>query len=148
MSTKLPIVWQRLVTDGETCGRCNATHQEIRQAVGKLAATLQPLDIEPVLTIKEIDQKAFQANPSESNRIWIGDRPFEEWLGAKVASSRCSSVCGDSQCRTVEIEDTIFEAIPQELLIKAALIAASELDSAQISKAFVKNGSGKDSGRH
>jgi uncharacterized protein DUF2703 len=63
-------------------------------------------------------------------------------------SSRCSSVCGDSQCRTVEIEDTIFEAIPQELLIKAALIAASELDSAQISKAFVKNGCGKDSGRH
>jgi hypothetical protein len=76
------------------------------------------------------------------------DRPFEEWLGAKVDSSRCSSVCGDSQCRTVEIEDTIFEAIPQELLIKAALIAASELNSAQISKAFVENGRGKDSGRH
>jgi hypothetical protein len=132
----------------KTCGRCNATHQEIRQAVGQLAATLQPLDIEPVLTIKEIDPEAFQANPSESNRIWIGGRPFEEWLGAKVASSRCSSVCGDSQCRTVEIEDTIFEAIPQELLIKAALIAASELNSAQISKAFVKNGRGKDSGRH
>jgi Domain of unknown function (DUF2703) len=77
------------------------------------------------LQSKEIDQEAFQANPSESNRIWIRDRPFEEWLGAKVASSRCSSVCGDSQCHTVEIEDTIFEAIPQELLIKAALMAAS-----------------------
>jgi Domain of unknown function (DUF2703) len=125
MSTKLPIVWQRLVTNGETCGRCNATHQEIQQAVGELAATLQSLGIEPVLTIKEISQEAFQADPSESNRIWIGGRPLEEWLGAKVASSRCSSVCGDSQCRTVEIEDTIFEAIPQELLIKAALIAAS-----------------------
>ena len=51
----------------------------------KLGAALRPLGIEPVLTIKEIDQEAFQANPSESNRIWIGDRPFEEWLGAKAA---------------------------------------------------------------
>jgi uncharacterized protein DUF2703 len=54
--------------------------------VGKLAATLRPLGIEPVLTIKEIDQEAFQANPSESNRIWIGDRPFEEWLGSPAAA--------------------------------------------------------------
>lgn len=124
----LPILWQRLVSsDGKTCDRCNATYQEIQRAVNKLKEALRPLDIEPSLEIREIGEKSFKAAPSESNRIWIAGRPMEEWLGATVGSSRCCSVCGDSECRTVEVGGTRFEAIPEKLIIKAALIASSQL---------------------
>ena len=124
----LPIILQRFVNpEGKTCDRCNATHQEMQQAISKLKEALRPLSIEPTLEIRDIDEASFKANPSESNRIWIGGRPMEQWLGAGVGSSCCCSVCGGSECRTVEIGGATFEAIPQELFLKAALIASSEL---------------------
>ncbi len=124
----LPIVWQRLViAGGKTCPRCEATHGEILRAVGQLTEVLRPLGIEPTLEIKEIDEDTFMTSPSESNRIWIADRPMEEWLDAKVGSSRCSSVCGEYECRTVEVGTMRFETIPHKLLLKAALIAASSI---------------------
>ena len=99
----LPIVWQRLVSsEGKTCDRCSATNREMQRAVAKLKEALSPLGIEPTLETREIDEHAFKANPSESNRIWIAGRPMEEWLGGRVGSSRCCSVCGESECRTVE----------------------------------------------
>jgi hypothetical protein len=49
-----------------------------RQAVSKLKEALRPLSIEPKLEVREIDQASFEANPSESNRIWIAHR----WRGA------------------------------------------------------------------
>jgi len=85
------------------------------------------LGIEPTVEIKEIDERSFRANPSESNRIWIAGRPMEEWLGARVGSSRCCSVCGESECRTVEVGAATFEAIPERLFLQAALIASSQL---------------------
>ena len=124
----LQIVWQRLVTsDGRTCDRCDATHREMQRAMTILADVLRPLGIQPTLATKEIDEKSFRANPSESNRVWIAGRPMEEWLGANVGTSLCCSVCGESQCRTVEVGGTKFEAIPEQLFLKAALIAASQL---------------------
>jgi len=124
----LPILWQRLVSpEGKTCDRCSATYQEMERAIARLRQSLQPLDIEPRLEIREIDERSFKANPSESNRIWIAGRPMEEWLNASVGSSSCCSVCGTAECRTVEVDGTIFETIPQNLFLKAALVAASEL---------------------
>ena len=123
---RLPIVWQRLVSsDGRTCDRCSATHQEMQRAVAKLKEALAPLGIEPTLDIREIDEDSFRINPSESNRIWIAGKPMEEWLDANVGSSRCCSVCGESPCRTLEVGAQIFEAIPETLFLKAALVAAS-----------------------
>jgi hypothetical protein len=52
---------------------------------------------------------------------------MEQWLGASVGSSRCCSVCGDAECRTVEVEGMTFEAIPEALVVRAALLAASHL---------------------
>lgn len=124
----LPIVWQRLVSvDGKTCDRCDATHQAIQRAFSTLKEALRPLGIEPTLETRALDEQSFKVDPSESNRIWIAGRSMEEWLGAKVGSSRCCSVCGDSECRTVEVGAATFEAIPEKLFLKAALIAAAQL---------------------
>jgi hypothetical protein len=124
----LPIIWQRLVSsEGKTCDRCGATYQEMERAIAKLKQSLRPLGIEPSLEIRELDEKSFKANPSESNRIWIAGKPMEEWLGASVGSSPCCSVCGTSACRTVEVSGFTFEVIPEKLFLKAALVAASQL---------------------
>jgi hypothetical protein len=99
----------------------------MERAIAILKQSLRPLGIEPRLEIREIDERLFKANPSESNRIWIAGRPMEEWLGASVGSSPCCSVCGTSECRTVEVEGTTFETIPEKLFLKAVLVAASRL---------------------
>lgn len=125
--TPLPIVWQRLVdSEGRTCDRCGSTYDELQQAVATLKQVLRPLDIEPTLEIKELNEATFRTDPSQSNRVWIAGKPIEQWLDAKVASSRCDSVCGDSDCRTIELENTTFQTIPSQLILKATLIAAAE----------------------
>jgi hypothetical protein len=123
----MPIVWKRLVKSGETCTRCGETYRELEGAVAKLEAALRPLGIEPLLETQELDEDAFKANPSESNRVWIAGKPVEEWLRADVGMSRCCAVCGDSDCRTLEIGGRIFETIPEELFIKAGLAAAGQM---------------------
>lgn len=123
----MPILWRRLVRDGETCPRCGETGRELEAAVVKLRAALTPLDIEPVLETQEIREEAFQADTAESNRVWIAGKPLEDWLGGTVGMSRCCTACGDSDCRTIEIDGQTYEAIPQEQLIKAGLMAASQM---------------------
>ena len=122
----LSIIWQRLVdSNGQTCNRCGATYKELEKAVKRLGASLEPLGIEPAIEIREIDSATFATDPAQSNRIWIDGKPLEQWLSASVSSSRCCNVCGDSECRTIELDDEVFETIPAELILKAGLIAAA-----------------------
>jgi len=121
----LPIVWQRLVKEGATCERCGSTHQQLLAALGRLEPALLPLGIRPVLQTETLDESTFRADPSASNRIWIAGKPMEHWLGARAGSSPCCSVCGDLPCRTLEVDGRSFEAIPQDLVVKAGLIAAA-----------------------
>ena len=46
---------------------------------------------------------------------------------AATGSSPCCNECGDNECRTVEVDGQVHEAIPQELLVRAGLIAASRM---------------------
>jgi hypothetical protein len=121
----LLITWKRLVKDGETCQRCGSTQQNVLGAITKLDAALRPLGIQPALDTLEIDDASFRADPSESNRIWIAGKPMEEWLGASIGKSPCCSVCGDQPCRTLEVGGNTYEAIPEDLIVRAAVIAAS-----------------------
>ena len=122
----LNILWQRLVTpEGATCERCGGTQAAIARVIPKLQEALRPLGIEPVLEAREIALDAFKGMPSESNRIWIGGRSIEDWLSASVGKSTCCSACGGAACRTLEVGAETFEAIPEALILKAALLAAS-----------------------
>ncbi len=127
----LPIVWQRLVSSGQTCPRCANTGNEVERAYQQLRTQLLPLGIEPVLETRQIDEAAFKTDPSESNRIWIAGKPMEEWLNAAVGSSPCCSVCGDSECRTIDVGGATYEVVPEELLVKAGLIAALTINAQQ-----------------
>ena len=110
----LKIKWQRLLIDeiGQTCPRCGSTENELEKAVNTLKQSLAPLEIEVIIEKQVIDSVTFANNVSESNRIWVDDKPIEEWLGAKVGRSLCCEVCGDAECRTVELEENIYETIP------------------------------------
>ena len=123
----LPIVWQRLVTEGATCPRCGSTETQVEQAVTTLTEVLRPLGIEPRLEVRALDQAEFERSPSESNRVYIAGRPLEDWVGASVGASECCSVCGSNDCRTVEVEGRRFEVIPEQLIVKAGLAAAASL---------------------
>lgn len=124
----LTIRWQRLVNEGgETCLRCDETGGVLEKAVDRLKKALAELNIVVALQKETLDFTLFSKDPLQSNRIWIGGRPLEEWLGASVGTSQCCDVCGDSGCRTISTGQLIFETIPEELIIRAALLAAAEL---------------------
>ena len=131
----LPIVWKRLVADGRTCPRCASTQEAVLGAMAKLQAALQPLGIRPTLDMQALDDPDFRADPSESNRLWIAGRPLEEWLGGCVGTSPCCTVCGDLSCRTVQVGGRVYEAIPEELIVRAALRAASAMTGVEAAAA-------------
>ena len=122
----LRILWQRVVdAHGETCDRCQSTQHAVEHALPKLTEALAPLGIEPVFERRTIDLESFKGKPSESNRVWIEGKTIEDWLGASVGQSKCCSVCGDSECRTLELGGASFDAIPEDLILRAVLIAAA-----------------------
>jgi hypothetical protein len=123
----MTIRWQRLVNDsGQTCPRCHDTGAATLRAFARLGKALAELDIEVQLQTDALGLPLFTKDPLQSNRIWIAERPLEEWLGAAVGQSPCCAACGDVQCRTISLADT-YEAIPEKLIIRAALLAAAGL---------------------
>jgi len=123
----LTIRWQRLLDEnGQTCPRCHDTGDATLRAFAKLRKALAELGIEVQLQTDALGMPLFTKDPLQSNRIWIGQKSLEEWLGATVGQSPCCDACGDAQCRTIKLADT-YEAIPEKLIIRATLLAAAEL---------------------
>lgn len=124
----LKIRWQRLINQtGNTCPRCEDTGSTVESAYIKLKKALDALGIKVEISKESLDFPIFTKDTLQSNRIWIADKPFEEWIGATVGKSQCCDVCGDSECRTVSFGENTFESIPEGLIIKAGLLAAAEL---------------------
>ena len=131
MTKVLKITWQRLVDEkGQTCQRCGSTEKQIQEALQSLKASLAPLGLKVTLEKKSLDPTTCAKDISQSNRIWIGDRALEEWLGAKVGKSLCGFCCTELgeqvECRTVEVEGQVYETVPANLIIRAGLLAASD----------------------
>jgi hypothetical protein len=127
MPATLTIVWQRLARNGVPCKRCADTQHELQQAVATIGRALGPMEIETQLEVRDLTEAEFKGNPGESNRLWIAGTPIEQWLNATAGCSTCCSVCGEVPCRTIEVDGTIFETIPERLIVEAALLAASHL---------------------
>lgn len=123
----LEIEWRRLVEGGETCPRCGETGTEVRKAVELLGRALEPLGIGVALEEVEISLEEFKRRPLESNRITLGGRTLEDWLGAATGQSPCCDVCGPNDCRTVTVDGRTYETVPAELIVRAGLLAAASV---------------------
>ena len=123
----LRVKWQRLLISGETCSRCRTTEHELDEASFVLRQILDPLGIDVVLEKEELSFADFKKDPLRSNEIWLNDRPLEYWVMAEVSQSPCCDVCANAECRTIVVGGKVYETVPRELIIKAGLIAASEL---------------------
>lgn len=126
--TEMEIVWQRLVTKGgTTCPRCRKTGEEVFRAFDRLQRVLEPLGVILVLKILDLDETTFQEQPAESNRIWVAGKPIEEWINGQTGSSLCCDECGENECRTIDVNGQTYEVIPEDLLVRAGIIAASRM---------------------
>jgi hypothetical protein len=130
----LVIRWQRLVDEaGDTCGRCGNTEGALDEAQRLLAASLKPLGMRVRVIKSQLTGEQFKLDPSESNRIWIGEETLETILGAKTGmsvcagTSVCAGVCGGSPCRTTVVDGQSYETIPAELIVRAGLHVAADL---------------------
>ncbi len=124
----LHVRWARLVdAKGRTCDRCGTTETAIVEAIQSLKRSLGALDIDVVLEKTALGESAFSKDPLQSNRIWIDERPIEEWLDASVGKSRCCSTCGEADCRTLTVDGRTYEAVPAALIVKAGLLAGARL---------------------
>ncbi|MDW8056389.1 MAG: DUF2703 domain-containing protein [Elusimicrobiota bacterium] len=123
----LEIKWQRLIYKNKTCPRCAKTENEIKKTVSLLKEVCRNTGIKFVLKKEKISKNEFIKNPLKSNQIFINNKPLEEYLNAKISKTKCCDVCGPVECRTVVLDKTQFEVIPKEIIIKAGIIAISEI---------------------
>lgn len=125
---ELVIEWQRLLDEHKrTCPRCASTEGEVEKALATLNRQLKLFGVDVCLVKKSINLLSFKEDVLQSNKILIAGKTLEEWLGAETGQSPCCEVCGNSECRTVEYADQTLETIPAELIIKAGLLAASQV---------------------
>jgi hypothetical protein len=128
----LALKWERFAyADREACERCLDTRTEIRTAFQRLSADMATVGLEVNLDEDIISKDKAAADMCQSNRIWIEGKPLETWLGAQVGESPCKGCCeemgSDVACRTLIYEGETFEAVPADLIVKAAYAAASEI---------------------
>lgn len=138
---KLTLKWRRLVVDGKTCERCIATEKEVDKAFLALRDALANLGIEVLLEKETINLDTFKQKPKSSNEILINGIPLENYISANVGQSKCCGVCRDEECRTLDVEGKIYEVIPAEIIIRAALVAAAKNFENQEPKCACHNGS-------
>lgn len=122
---ELNIEWRHFETGRETCLRCAETGKTLDQAVASLREELKPKGAE----VTFLETLLPESQMAQSNMILFNGVPLEEILAEAKASenycSSCSCVTGsETWCRTIEHEGKIYEEISEELIRKAAFIAA------------------------
>lgn len=123
----LHMLWQRVTVGAETCERCGDTGASVRRAAEVLRRELAALDIVVALNEKALPPFAV----AESNRVFFNGESVEDLLGAQVGMNHCQSCCemlgAQTDCRTLIVEGREYEALPEELLVRAGRLAAEKL---------------------
>jgi len=127
-AARLEIEWRHLVQQGNTCERCDNTGVTLLRVLQDLSAELGRAGV--VVTFRETPLGP--EDLAQSNLILFNGRSMEDCLGAQVTETHCQSCCelvGEQvSCRAVEINGTIYEAIP-EALIREAAYAALQMEN-------------------
>ncbi len=80
------------IHSGKTCPRCGLTEEELSKAVSALRQSLATLGIKVILEKEELSVSEFEKDPLQSNRIWMNDRPLEDYIKGNVGQSPCCEV--------------------------------------------------------
>jgi hypothetical protein len=120
----LTIEWRHYAKAGKTCVRCSATGKTVSEVVADLRKELEPQGVSVVYQERELPQEKLE----QSNMILFNGIPLESLLeGADASGSACHSCScltgSDAYCRTIEYEGASYEAIPEELIRRAAFAA-------------------------
>ena len=114
---KILIEWKHYDKQGETCSRCNNTGDNVKAAIGTICSEFKDVKISYKETRLAADKMA------ESNSIFINGQAIEDLLEATASENFCHScTClsgKGSNCRTIELDGNSYEAIPEELILKA-----------------------------
>ena len=118
------IEWKHYAKDGTTCERCSDTGQSLEQAIGKMRGELAGRNIALSFTETILSEQDIPV----SNSILFNGVPLETLIpGAKTSENHCQS-CSEltgreTRCRTVQVGDAHYEALPEALIRQAALKA-------------------------
>lgn len=119
---KLTIEWKHYDKEGETCTRCNNTGENIKRALVNISTDPKFKGIK--IIYKETKLEASQM--SESNIVLVNGQLLEDILNATASENHCHSctcLAGkDTDCRTINLNDKIYEDIPEKLIIRAILL--------------------------
>jgi len=120
---RLEIEWKHFAVGNVTCERCGITGEDLRRVVEELRREFAPAGVKINLTETLLDKTRI----AESNEIRMNGMLIEDLLAAGVVSTDCPScgtLAGESTCcRALEIDDVRYEALPAELIKKAAYLA-------------------------
>ena len=120
---RLEIEWKHFAVGDATCERCGITGEDLRRVVEELRHEFAHAGVKIHLTETLLDKTRI----AESNEIRMNGMLIEDLLAAGVVSTDCPScgtLAGESTCcRAIEIGDVQYEAIPAELIKKAAYLA-------------------------
>jgi hypothetical protein len=123
----LEIEWRHLDKEGNTCNRCADTGVALAASMESLVKECQPCGWN--ITFKET--KLSETALAESNLILINGVLIENILPNAVAStSHCASCCElftgcqTTTCRTIEVGNQSYEAIPVSLIRQAVCTIA------------------------
>lgn len=137
---RLEIEWRHLVQEGNTCERCDNTGETLRRVLQDLSAELGRKGVTVTFRETSLGSEAL----AQSNLILFNGISVEDCLGAQVTETHCQSCCDlvgeEVNCRAVEINGTVYEAIP-EALIRDAAYAVLQMEN-QMMKQFKVLGSG------
>ena len=142
----LTIVWQHSPEkEGAKCENCLAKKEELKIAYESLRTSLPSLGIQVAMKEEKPVATACGVAMTKSCGIFIGGRPLETWLGAQIGKSACGSgkgcgADGSAQCVSMKLGGKTYTVVPADLIVKAGLMAASELIEPQSSKACPKSG--------
>jgi len=126
---ELNIEWRHYDKDGQTCDRCAATGASVREVVSGLSKELAEKGVSVTFTETLLSEELI----AQSNIFLFNGVPLEAVLDNAAAGENhcasCSCLTGsETSCRTVEYEGTTYEAIPEDLIRKAAYKAISRYD--------------------
>lgn len=120
------VEWRHIGKDvSNTCERCSETGTNVMSVIREISLFLQDEGI----SVRFVETKLPAAAVSESNAVLFNGMYLEDLIdGMEVSFTECKScscITGEDfvECRAVDYKGERYEAIPPELIIRAALRA-------------------------